>query len=568
MKHLLASALILLSTSACDFRSSSLIETDSLAQGLSSTCPTGFSITGSLPNIQSTIDGSTSTGVSASGSQSVTIDLGCTVTINTIRRHMTGSGGSRGIGNSEAFEVSKDGVTWVNVLNESDASYGWTEDLQPTTKIARHVRFTWDANSDSLNEIEVVATAWSTTGNLPQASLVTDGDVGTKVDVPVAYSPGYVVIDLGEEVFLTSVERFIEDPLFPGFVRATTLEEEYATSLDGTTFDEIRYNDLSATAQLYYVNKASGVPPASVPSTNPSVWAGLLGAWDVPLQLRQPRRVRFLRVETDLASYETFHEVTVTVDSAGSDPNYDFDLADPVFDASFQSSVPVGPFPSDPLSDVGMTGTFFAKVHRPSDDIPVQLTLRDNGTEVRGTMLVARDGLNLAFGGSCGTQDVPAGAVFDVRMGVQADGTFCGSGTYVPIDDGMGVTYLCGPDFFPCAGCFTSNYLTHAEGSTTRKVKKFLFSSDVVTTFRMTSRLSPHWFRGPLSFGGSPYTFAGQELVSRTLLSGDVSITTSCGTVSLQMSGYRMDSAIYETLGFTPTLPSIYTWAWPGFDIY
>lgn len=118
--------------------------------------------------------------------QYVEIDLGCVKKLNRLRRHMEPSkpvnfsspyvehpDGNRGE-QGEIFSYSLDRVVWTQVIESSsqgweryryytssgsawqEVSYGWSNWLSLTNRpYARYIRFAWDANFDTLNEVEL-----------------------------------------------------------------------------------------------------------------------------------------------------------------------------------------------------------------------------------------------------------------------------------------------------------------------------------------------------------------------------------------------------------------------------
>jgi hypothetical protein len=103
--------------------------------------------------------------------QYVTIDLGRTVQLSRLRRHMSGSGNRAWDG--EAWTVSSDGTTynyltaadvtgWESYINYGASNnawrsvpYGWSAWLAlGSPRYVRYLRYHWDGNADRLNEIE------------------------------------------------------------------------------------------------------------------------------------------------------------------------------------------------------------------------------------------------------------------------------------------------------------------------------------------------------------------------------------------------------------------------------
>lgn len=119
------------------------------------------------------VDGTTAAGFRSNYGdwQYLQIDYGEPVLVQRVRRHMSGGGGNRGL-QGEQLLFSVDGAQWT-YANTSNATgwgaydyyapnawrqvtYGWSAWLtlnQPLT--ARYVRFRWDANLDTVNELEV-----------------------------------------------------------------------------------------------------------------------------------------------------------------------------------------------------------------------------------------------------------------------------------------------------------------------------------------------------------------------------------------------------------------------------
>lgn len=120
------------------------------------------------------IDRDTSTGFSSSYNnwQYVDIDFGRRLMLSGVRRHMSrGSATNRGP-QGEAVEYSVDGVNWTRVLGADvtgwesynaylqyawhSIAYGWSAWLRlDTAQPIRYLRYRWDDNSDSLDEIEI-----------------------------------------------------------------------------------------------------------------------------------------------------------------------------------------------------------------------------------------------------------------------------------------------------------------------------------------------------------------------------------------------------------------------------
>ncbi len=102
--------------------------------------------------------------------QSVTIDLGRLIRLSRLRRHMAGIFSSRGI-QGESWATSTDGASFQNLV-ASDVTgwegyvnylphawhslpYGWSAWLNlEAPRLVRFIRFSWDGNSDSVNEVE------------------------------------------------------------------------------------------------------------------------------------------------------------------------------------------------------------------------------------------------------------------------------------------------------------------------------------------------------------------------------------------------------------------------------
>lgn len=117
-------------------------------------------------------DGNTATGFRTAYPdwQYVQVDLGEQRLINRVRRHMSGVGSTRGaVG--EQFLYSADGLSWTyfSASNSSgwpytnytptawsNVPYGWSAWLKLNAAVvARYVRFRFDANNDSVNEVEI-----------------------------------------------------------------------------------------------------------------------------------------------------------------------------------------------------------------------------------------------------------------------------------------------------------------------------------------------------------------------------------------------------------------------------
>lgn len=118
------------------------------------------------------LDGSTSTGLQTNSTnwQNVTVDLGRPVLFSRLRRHMNGTGTTRGA-QGERVQVSLDGTNYRDLLATDvtgwegynnyapeawdTVTYGWSEWMRVRNpKSVRYVRFLWDGNNDSLNELE------------------------------------------------------------------------------------------------------------------------------------------------------------------------------------------------------------------------------------------------------------------------------------------------------------------------------------------------------------------------------------------------------------------------------
>ncbi len=118
------------------------------------------------------LDGDPQTGFRSSSRawQYIEVDLGETIHLTALRRHMSGNGAHRGL-KGEYWEISEDGSSWTRLTTAEvegwdayinyrphawhSVSYGWSDwlELRQPARV-RNVRFRWDGAGDRLDEIE------------------------------------------------------------------------------------------------------------------------------------------------------------------------------------------------------------------------------------------------------------------------------------------------------------------------------------------------------------------------------------------------------------------------------
>ncbi len=122
--------------------------------------------------VWASLDGNTTSGFQTGYGnwQYLQIDFGKNIIFTRARRHMSGGAGRNGQG--EQFSYSADGVHWTYLTTSNSTGwssyvnyqpnawhsvpYGWSNWLtrnQPAA--ARYVRYSWDGNSDTVNELEI-----------------------------------------------------------------------------------------------------------------------------------------------------------------------------------------------------------------------------------------------------------------------------------------------------------------------------------------------------------------------------------------------------------------------------
>jgi|CXWL01.1.fsa_nt_gi hypothetical protein len=125
-----------------------------------------------------TVDGQTGTFLQTNFGnwQHVQLSFECEIEIAGFRRFMARAGRTVRGDQGEQFLVSQDGVNWTYVTRAASTgwqiyypyhpqawhsvAYGWSAWLRPTAPMrARHVRFRWDGDADTLNEIDLDARA-------------------------------------------------------------------------------------------------------------------------------------------------------------------------------------------------------------------------------------------------------------------------------------------------------------------------------------------------------------------------------------------------------------------------
>ncbi len=529
------------------------------------------------------IDGDESTGYRSNhfNWQNVIVDLGCEVRISGLRRKMSGSGTRRGL-QGEGFALSQDGRTWTTITGDATSGwnaytnyrphawhsvdYGWSRWLRLRNPIhARLLRFSWDGNGDSLDELEVdsrVASA-SANGIAGGPDNVLDGDLRTAF-LSSRRGWQYLDVDLGQAVPLTAIRRHMSG----GAVGPNRgLKGEFwEVSEDGSSWT--RLTAVMTEGWEAYINYV------------PHAWHSVEYGWSDWLTLKLPMRVRRVRFHWDGAG-DQVNELEFSQAMMSRDPNYDFDL----YDASRRVDPrewPVGPMrptaappfiigrwpttPYDLGSRIGVTGMYDGwvspqstvplgycsgglgrvcggvghcptgevcllipgtpppppNVSAPRGRVRASLNLVEASGEARGYLRINEPGMVYDGGTLCGQTGLEVGTEVPVRMiSTVSDGQFAGR--------------LSSLRAFP--GPFNQQFFS---GRTSRFVDRFLFSGTVQARFDAAVDIKQHQAVGQGGFR------TGTHLYGSLLLE----MPAPCPSAHLGLTFERYDQSLMLGLGW------------------
>lgn len=466
-------------------------------------------------------DRTTHYAASATGWNTVVVDLGCKGKITGIRRFMhSPSGAAKRVGLSERYAYSNDGVTWKTILPPSAATwgsqpYGWAEWVRPGVVGARYVKFEWEADGDALTEIAIdrrIVTSSNAASNALEPYRALDEETGTGFGVLVGWND--VRIELPSPQAVVGFRRYIR--------AGGATREEVRVSVDGTTWKTLTAADVSGWSA--YATGTSGQ------------FGGITSSWSPWMRIRAPEPIKMIEFRWE-SNRESVREIELDTVEDGGDRAYDFSFTDgshqvnddlwPAGPFRPQGGLSIGPPRNayDLSSVIGLTGTYEGRIYNrvnttaPSGSVRASLTLYDDGAEIRGILRVQSSGLAYQ-GGICGDSEIAVGTALAVRMSPWThDGRF---------------TSQFGALLQP------STQERYASGTTTREVGGLFTSGRVVTTFHAGAAISE------LGFG----TMQGGR--SHTYLVGDVEIGTPgpCPNATVALSFSRLDEQLMNTFGW------------------